>query len=439
MANTNPYLTFSSPNSFTLATANSTKNWNGTLEYSTNLENWATWDGTTTISSSNDTEHVLYVRGAGNSRISDAYAQGYYPKRWVLTGSNISCMGNIENLLDYEKVLAGEHPEMANNCYDELFYDCASLITPPELPAITLTESCYRSMFYNCTNLITAPELPATTLAESCYSSMFSGCTSLTIAPKLLATTMTEMCYRGMFSGCTSLITLPELPATTLARMCYDGMFWGCTSIKLSATETGKYSTPYRIPSSGIGVTVTDALTSMFTGTGGTFTGTPDINTTYYLYIYPKYADSINLRGSVKYLKHGNLANDLNTAFSSSIPTVKAIRDYREFTTEQYNAIANLLNLPSSSDTVSYIIPTDDVVVDIELDDLVYTNNEAGNPVTEPVLEFSEKLLSVTHKEIINDITAAEDNNELVTSKATKEFLSLTDEQYSTLIDIING
>ena len=34
---------------------------------------------------------------------------------------------------------------------------------------------------------------------------------------------------------------------------------------------------------SGTGTTATDALTDMFTSTGGTFTGTPEINTTYYL------------------------------------------------------------------------------------------------------------------------------------------------------------
>ena len=60
-------------------------------------------------------------------------------------------------------------------------------------------------------------------------------------------------------------------------------MFSGCTSLKLSSTKTGEYTQEYRIPSSGTGTTATDALTDMFTSTGGTFTGTPAINTTYYL------------------------------------------------------------------------------------------------------------------------------------------------------------
>ena len=64
---------------------------------------------------------------------------------------------------------------------------------------------------------------------------------------------------------------------------CYYCMFYGCTSLKLSTTQTGEYIQEYRIPSSGTGTTAFNALTDMFTSTGGTFTETPEINTTYYL------------------------------------------------------------------------------------------------------------------------------------------------------------
>ncbi len=59
-------------------------------------------------------------------------------------------------------------------------------------------------------------------------------------------------------------------------------MFSGCSSIKLSATNTDDYTTEYRIPTTGSGTTASSALASMFKGTGGTFTGTPTINTVYY-------------------------------------------------------------------------------------------------------------------------------------------------------------
>ena len=71
--------------------------------------------------------------------------------------------------------------------------------------------------------------------------------------------------------------------ATTLANSCYNGMFYGCTGIKLSSTQTGEYTVTYRIPTTGTGTTASSALSNMFTSTGGTFKGTPTINTTYYL------------------------------------------------------------------------------------------------------------------------------------------------------------
>ena len=300
------YLTFSSPNSFTLAVNDTTKHWDGTLEYFDSNRTWTVWDGTTTLSSvENDGEHVLYLRGTGNTKITG----GLSNFRWVLTGNNIKCIGNIENLLDYTTVESGNHPSMAESCYYSMFQGCTSRIQAPALPATTLAAGCYYNMFKGCTRLIKAPALPATTLAQSCYLEMFSDCASLTQAPSLPATTLAPSCYQGMFlgctsltqapalpatmiadhcyqamfNGCTSLTQAPALPATTLSEGCYSGMFSGCTSLKLSSTKTGEYTQEYRIPSSGTGTTATDALTDMFTSIGGTFTGTPAINTTYYL------------------------------------------------------------------------------------------------------------------------------------------------------------
>ena len=326
------YLTFSSPSSFTLAVNDATKHWDGTLEYFASDKTWTVWDGTTTLSAvSDDGEYVLYLRGTGNTVIT-GNSENY---RWVITGSDIACIGNIENLLDYATVASGDHPTMANSCYEYMFYgctsltqapelpattlayacyqsmfygctsltqapelpartlvnncyyymfrDCTNLIQPPELPATTLANSCYRGMFQNCTSLTQAPELPAMTLADYCYQTMFRNCSSLTQAPALPVMTLANYCYRGMFEGCTSLTQAPVLPATTLNNRCYESMFYGCTSLKLSSTQTGEYTQEYRIPSSGDGVEATDALAGMFTSTGGTFTGTPFINTTYYL------------------------------------------------------------------------------------------------------------------------------------------------------------
>ncbi len=377
------YLTFSSPNSFTLKVNDTTKHWDGTLEYFASDRTWTTWDGKTTLSSATrGSDNVLYLRGTGNTVIT-----GDSDYRWIITGTDISCVGNIENLLDYTSVESGAHPTMAAACYCYMFYGCTSLTQAPALPATTLSshcysnmfqdctsitqapalpattlsfccyqnmfygctsltqapalpattladycyyymfygctalaqapalpattlaESCYQYMFYGCTSLAQAPALsattlmsncyngmfegctrltkapalPATTLADRCYRSMFQGCTSLTKAPALPATTLSSHCYSSMFQGCTSLTQAPALPATTLLRYCYYYMFYSCTSLKLSTTQTEEYMVAYRIPTRGTGTTELNALDNMFASTGGTFTGTPEINTTYYL------------------------------------------------------------------------------------------------------------------------------------------------------------
>ena len=247
------YLTFSSQQPFTLK-ATKGKTWDGTLEYSFDTNTWMTWDGSTLLQPPEG--YHLYMRGVGNTKITGK-GTAYSDKRWELTGTDIACTGNIENLLDYTVVQRREHPVMDNNCYSY--------------------------MFSGCTGLTTAPELPATTLASNCYSYMFSQCTSLTTAPSLPATTLANNCYNDMFSGCTSLTTAPSLPATTLASNCYSYMFSECAKLKLSSTATGSYTIAYRIPSTGDGTPDNDSLTNMFFLTGGTFTGTPVINTTYYL------------------------------------------------------------------------------------------------------------------------------------------------------------
>ena len=191
------YLTFSSPNPFSISVA--TPGWDGKLYYSTDTKTWAEWTGTKVNATEADGIYALYFSGTGNTKIT-----GGFSNKWTLSGSSISCTGNIESLLDYETVAAGQHPALANSCYN------------------------------------------------------------------------------SMFRGCTSLTTAPSLPATTLAASCYSYMFNGCTSIKLAISKSREYDKEYRIPKSGNGLTASSALNNMFMQTGGTFTGTPSINTTYY-------------------------------------------------------------------------------------------------------------------------------------------------------------
>ena len=277
---------------FTLKATN--KEWDGIVEYSTDKNTWNTWDGSE-ISSANK---KLYLRGKNNTFYTSSGV------KFVLS-AKAGCYGNINTLLDYEN----PPTTLMHSRYEGMFEGCTSLTTAPELPATTLGESCYTAMFRGCTSLSTAPALPATNLNSRCYFAMFFGCTSLTTPPALHATTLADDCYKWMFNNCTSLTTPPELPATTLAMNCYSGMFDRCTSLtkapalpattltyscynkmfyrcarlKISTTQTEEYNTAWRIPSAGeITAEATDWNVDMLARTGGTFSGDPSSNTTYY-------------------------------------------------------------------------------------------------------------------------------------------------------------
>ena len=108
----------------------------------------------------------------------------------------------------------------------------------------------FSNLFSDCTSLTSAPELPATTLSEYCYYSMFNNCTNLTSTPSLPATTLSYGCYMDMFTNCQSLFTIPEISASTLAGDCFRNMFSGCTGIRTSSSSGDNY-TQIRIPSNG--------------------------------------------------------------------------------------------------------------------------------------------------------------------------------------------
>ena len=353
------YLTFSSASAFTLA-APQGKTWDGTLMFSLDGVTWVKWFGEEIASQTVNGQDQILLGGYGNRTFTGS-GFSYNASIFEISGSSVSCTGDIRTLLDFRKAELGEDPKMLNSCFYNLFYKCTALATAPTLPALTLSAYCYQAMFYGCTGLETAPALPATTLAEGCYSSMFYGCTGLTSAPALPATTLKNYCYQLMFLGCTALTSAPAipattvansccqsmfqnctaltsapaiLPATTLANWCYQAMFYGCaalqnapalpattladncyyvmfsgcasltsipalpattlaeecygymfqlcSSLKFALTPSTGMSNAYRIPASGTGTTASGALTGMFFGTSGTFTGDPSINTTYY-------------------------------------------------------------------------------------------------------------------------------------------------------------
>ena len=298
---TTPYIDLHSDSAFTLKPYNTSKNWDGTLETSTNGSSWTEWTGSELTAGSYAGEYHIMVRGTGNTKITGSNEN----RRWVLGGSGVKCSGDVTMLLDYQNPGS---VTLANSGLYALFYGQAALIEAPQLSLASVPQQGYAQMFYECTNLPETPILPARTIGNTGCAYMFSGCsaleiahdveaetidssgcasmfalcTSLQTAPAFKAKTIGSQGIYGAFSACTALTRIPVLRPTVLAATCYKQMFRGCSAVKLSATKTGAYQYEYRIPAEGTGTPATDALLDMFANTGGTFTGTPTINTVYY-------------------------------------------------------------------------------------------------------------------------------------------------------------
>ncbi len=228
-----PYITFSSPSEFALKVNNNAKPWDGTMYWSTDGRNWNVWDGTQI----NSVGKRLHLRGVGNTRCSWAGGQ------FVINGSNVSCNGNIENLLNWQTVEAGNHPSVGEGAFRSMFYNCTALVSAPEMPLRNILKNACYEMFSGCTNLAVAPDLPVASIGESGCFGMFENCTSLIQPPVISATTLNgTYCCARMFSGCTKLRAAPELHAWYLPEKCYYEMFKGCVSLTRA---------PARIPAAG--------------------------------------------------------------------------------------------------------------------------------------------------------------------------------------------
>ncbi len=117
------------------------------VEYSTDTTTWTAWDGTSVEAVKKNSEYEIYVRGTNNRTFGEDW---WNYNCFVIDGENaeVKCNGNIETLLDYTTVLAGQHPEKESCCFYGLFYECEALTSAPSLPATELSESCYANMFY---------------------------------------------------------------------------------------------------------------------------------------------------------------------------------------------------------------------------------------------------------------------------------------------------
>lgn len=287
------FIKFVSDESFTLKVVDYTKYWDGIIEYSTDGSTWSEWDGTTTISSSNDGK--LYLRGTGNTIITGNTSSTMTPAsthRWSFSGnSDIYGSGNIETLLDYLEVKNGNHPPMGSYCFAHLF-DSARIVTSPDLMATTLSVGCYQYM-YGSSSIITAPVIAgrmedsnyqeSMVIANYCCRSMFRNCSQLRNLQSAFVVYSHGASVSGAFSDifrqCSSLIDIPEISMndSNIPLSIFQRCFYQCSNIKISETQDNIYVNRYWITALTSG-----SISGALTGTGGLVTGSITVNKNYY-------------------------------------------------------------------------------------------------------------------------------------------------------------
>jgi hypothetical protein len=207
-----PWLNFTMPKGGTVTLTKTGTPTEVTLEYS--LDNGITW--TEWVESDNvrtlvlDEWQTMHVRNT--SETSTGFSTGasdYY--NFAFT-ADIYAGGNTNSLL----CKFPENAILSTNCLRYLFYNCANLISAPNLPSTITARYCYAGMFRDCTNLIQAGIIAATTVTEACFFKMFKGCSKLKKAPYLLFTSSYSACCQRMFEGC-SMLNEIHISTTSIA------------------------------------------------------------------------------------------------------------------------------------------------------------------------------------------------------------------------------
>lgn len=258
--------------------------WDGVIKYSTDGDIWNVWNGSSVNSALSNNQNVLYFIGENNTTISFKKIDASSGKigTWKISGENVYCYGNLENLLDYKVTARGGHPSVGERAFYSMLAHNDALISSPEILSPIISEYVYYGMFWDCKNLKYAPSiLPASIVPSKGYGIMFQECPAL-ISPPIMSgiEEIMELGCASMFQGCSSLEKIPQMNVSTFGNSACDWMFVNCSKLKLSETKDAEYTNSYNgCLGNSFG---TDCFKYMFLGTGGTFTGTPTINTTYY-------------------------------------------------------------------------------------------------------------------------------------------------------------
>ena len=199
------------------------------VSVSTDMSNWS---GPTEITTNGITFTVpadgkLYLKATASVWCNSTSSRN--SGNWISCSARYAVGGCINSLLFGDNYQNSTLDTTSNSiCFAYLFSNSINLVDASDLIIpTTLASQCCRNMFQECTSLTTAPELPATTLATACYFGMFYNCTSLTTAPELPATTLVANCYRNMFYGCQNLSEITIYADAISANYCLTSWLSG--------------------------------------------------------------------------------------------------------------------------------------------------------------------------------------------------------------------
>lgn len=147
-------------------------------------DSWVSYHGFASTANVDIRGHICSLIGGGSTITADNTFYRLFSKAKVVSASDLILADNV-----------------TRHCYDGLFRECLTLITPPSvLPATVLVEYCYYRMFYACSYMTVAPELPAKELVASCYDYMFNSCNRLNYI-KVKCTTKPSSTYSNRWLG----------------------------------------------------------------------------------------------------------------------------------------------------------------------------------------------------------------------------------------------
>lgn len=162
----------------------------------------------------------LYVRGS-NDHLNNAkyifHWDGYplhsYGETVINSGVSFTGRGAFNVFGDISSLVA-DGAELTDGCFAYLFAGSPIRKSPSFLKYDVLGDFACMSTFYDCANLLTAPELPATDIGRGAYMNMFSQCTYMRTGPSILPARVQHIVgggeYSHMFSGCSRMTTGPS-------------------------------------------------------------------------------------------------------------------------------------------------------------------------------------------------------------------------------------